>query len=502
MLAVHSPVLKAMIRSEMVEASKKQVTLDHIKPKIMEVILDYMYCGQVSFLTDQLMEMIKTTNYLQMMKLKDMYVDQVPAILGPTNVISWRKLGNQVDLADVTSRCSKIIMSSIAEISQQQEFLILDCDEVQAYFDDVVRSDTDQNKVLLAVMRWVNHDSANRLDHLEKLLCQVQLDNCSLKLLLEVQETYATIIAPNINVFLKITKTMKQAATQKSKKVLTIIGGRVVENANHTCWHLNEAKQFIECCKVPFDGVAQLHGICKTPVGFAITDGENSDLCIMFIAAMKSWVKLENMPTTRCRHGSICIKGVLLVFGGKPTVGLKRKSVDFLALENKPWQRGPDIPVTVQHPKVAEITGSVYLLDEDTRQLMQLDNVTTDMQGKAWTMKASLPGDGNCEGVSMISVDNHLCVTGGDCRITAWYDPMTNAWSLGQQTIKKHWYGPLVHHNDVLYLLGGSYKTTYGDDDIEELSIEGGTWTVSNMKMPKSLMLHQALELDFPKTDS
>ena len=501
-LAVNSPVLKAMMQTEMVEASKKQVTVDHIKPKIMEVVLDYMYSGQVSFHKDQLMEMVKTTNYLQIMKLKDMCVDQVPTVLGPENVISWSKLGNQLDLAEVASNCSKMMVSCFAEISQQQDFLVMDFVEVQAYFNEVVGSDTDRNKVLLAVMRWVSNDTANRHTHLETLLCQVQLDNCSLQVLLDVQETYATIIGPNINAFVKLTKALKQIATPKPTQVLTIIGGQIVSNVNLVCWRLNKAKRFIEDCKIPFDALAKWHSVCEIPLGFAITGGENSDLCIMFTAAMKSWSSLKNLLTKRSSHGSICISKVLFVFGGglAGNTDGSSKSVDYLALEDGTWKSGPDIPVDVRYPKVAEITGSAYLLDEETRQLNQLD-VTTSMEGKVWNKRASLPGDGDCEGVSMISMNHQLCVAGGRGRMTAWYSPATDTWSIGQQTIQEHWYGPLVFHDNVLFLLGGSYKTTHGANDIEQLSMENGSWAVSDMKMPEKLMLQHALVLYIPQDD-
>ena len=69
MLAAHSPVIKGMLRSNMSEVAKQSMTLNHIKPDIMKVLLDYMYCGEVSFHTDQLEGVIAACNYLQMTEL-------------------------------------------------------------------------------------------------------------------------------------------------------------------------------------------------------------------------------------------------------------------------------------------------------------------------------------------------------------------------------------------------------------------------------------------------
>ena len=57
-LSIHSAMLKAMLTSDMAEAAKHSVKLDHIDMGVMKVILDYMYAGQVSFQVEQLSNMI------------------------------------------------------------------------------------------------------------------------------------------------------------------------------------------------------------------------------------------------------------------------------------------------------------------------------------------------------------------------------------------------------------------------------------------------------------
>ena len=45
-IAVHSPVLKAMLKPEMCEVAKQSIKLDHIPVDIMETILDFIYLGE------------------------------------------------------------------------------------------------------------------------------------------------------------------------------------------------------------------------------------------------------------------------------------------------------------------------------------------------------------------------------------------------------------------------------------------------------------------------
>ena len=46
-IAGNSPVLHAMVRSGMTEASSNQADIDTVPPAVMQLVLDYMYKGEV-----------------------------------------------------------------------------------------------------------------------------------------------------------------------------------------------------------------------------------------------------------------------------------------------------------------------------------------------------------------------------------------------------------------------------------------------------------------------
>ena len=87
-LSAHSPVIKDMLLSEMSEVAKQHITLNHMDIDIMNIILDYMYVGQVSFHQDQLQELIKACEYFQMASVKELCLAHVPDNLKPDNAIS------------------------------------------------------------------------------------------------------------------------------------------------------------------------------------------------------------------------------------------------------------------------------------------------------------------------------------------------------------------------------------------------------------------------------
>ena len=91
-VAIHSPMLKAMLKSDMSEVAKQSVNLNHMDIEIFKIIYDYMYYEHISFDSDQLMELFKASDYLQIKQLREMCVDEIPTILEPANAISWMQL--------------------------------------------------------------------------------------------------------------------------------------------------------------------------------------------------------------------------------------------------------------------------------------------------------------------------------------------------------------------------------------------------------------------------
>ena len=311
------------------------------------------------------------------------------------------------------------------------------------------------------------------------------------------------IIGPEANVLSLLTQSLKKITSEpKTECAPVVIGGQVGNVVNSTCWKLAKGNRLVELCKIQSGEFGLCHSICQVLLGFAVTGGFNSDLCMMFIIATMSWQKLPRLLTKRCSHGSICVKGVIYVLGGKPWGG-KSTSVDFLPTDGGQWQKGPDLSVAVNDPKVAELNGAVYLLDENTNQLFELNT-----EQSKWIKRAPIPlRFTDCSGTSMISVNGQLCVAGGQHRICAFYVPEFDIWIHGNRPSYCHIYGALVPYNNKLLLLGGSSKflfMTFGTNEVEEYDINGRSWSGSKIKMPADTNLlhrHHAFILDVPHSN-
>ena len=177
----------------------------------MDILLEFMYAEQVTFHEDKLMDVIKTSNYLQMVGLEEVCIEHVPLVVKPENAVSWLTLSDKLNLDKIKSQCAEIIAANLSEISAQMEFLALSLAEVQECFNEVRKLQTSHDDILRASMNWVSDDQENRITNLEDLLHQVQVDNCSLDGVTDVMDTYGTIVISSINVHNLLTKAMKES---------------------------------------------------------------------------------------------------------------------------------------------------------------------------------------------------------------------------------------------------------------------------------------------------
>ena len=494
-MAAHSPMLRAMLTSDMAEVAKQEIRLDHIRKDIIQIILDFMYCEDVSFHKDQLMDLLAASDYLQMAELKEMCLDEVPDILEPGNVIEWWKEATKMNYDTITKPCEMIMAANFKHIAQQTDFLNLDLKDIQYYVSDICGETGLNNDIVDAVIRWTANKE-ERVALLEDLLSKIQLNKCTDEGLEGIMKTHESLLDKTPMVYKLLFKTLSGIRADTSKimsDTVVIVGGQDGNKVNQVCWKVDQSDEIVQLCDIPSSDLGEKCSVCEIPQGFVMTGGTGSLICMMFTISTKLWVRLQNLLDERHGHGSICVKEVLYVLGGylgKYTEGKQMSdSVHLMKMKKGEWNNGPIMPLAVKFPKLSNLGDNVYLLDEITNQLLRFDT-----NEKVWSQLASLSEEKTyCVGVSMASARGQLFVSGGGNRICAWYQPETNTWCTGKQPLQKHRYGALACHNNKLLLLGGSFND--GTDEVEEYDIAEDKWTVCSYKLPRKLYNHHAFTM-------
>ena len=110
-LSANSGVLRAMMKPHTAEACQGEATMDNVPPPVVELLLNYMYTGELRIPTDLLQDTVKACDYLELLDLKEHCLNQAVTTLKPTNAISWYKTAENLDLHEIKTKCLEIISS-------------------------------------------------------------------------------------------------------------------------------------------------------------------------------------------------------------------------------------------------------------------------------------------------------------------------------------------------------------------------------------------------------
>ena len=491
-----SPVLKAMMMSKMVEATNHRATLDNIPPAVMELLLEYMYKGEVHIPNEYLLTAIEACDYLELLELKARCVSQAPKAINPHNVISWHKFADSLNIDELKTKCSKILAESFADVSKGEEFLQLSFTEVSSCISDALEADADADDMLEATTNWVACKSHTRQNHILDMLEKIDLTRCSTECIDTEMDKHKELFYSQPAALGKLTKSVIQIANQGSSGIrkkrsrrgrkatgLIVISGQEGYNSQTDCWHLDKATNFMDFLKLPFS--FPLHSVCSVPGGFVMNGGTDNTQCAMFVFSSKSWKQLQSLPDPRHCHGSIFACGKIYIFGGYRS-GIQSSDVLSLELEGGQWNQEPDVPVSRVHlPEVACMDSSIFLLIVYycPHQLLHLD-----LNTKTWSTKAYLPQQCNV-GPRMIPVQGRLLVAGGRGKTFAQYNPTTDTWTTGNPPAIPHHLGALVCLDQKVYLIGGDKE-----DRVEEYDLNTKSWSVCDFRLPKKLKnLHSVI---------
>ena len=490
MLAASSPVLKAMLRSQMSETIKEAMTLDEISGDVIQIILNYMYTGQINIPVSHLFDVLEAANFLQMLELKKICMKEASMRLAPHDILQFFTIADRMGSKEMTSQCWVKLSSCFIEVTRGSEFMNLPHSEVAKHLKNV--KDVPADNILEAVLNWGKHAEQKILasgdgvanssisslsSRLLELLHLVPLEDCSFGFLDSVTLQYLDLFSVSPSIHDLVSAAMVAVEEKECEKSIVVLGGNSIA-PNSTCWNLNRSEQFTPLAEIPAENCRMRNSFCETSRGFILSGGEGCDRCVMyqFMGGAWKWIDLPAMPTKRHGHGSVFHHRLLWVFGG--WVGGEgtydesdqSPSVQFLDTDTSVWSDGPVLPNAVSYPEVARIRNTIYLLEPQSNRLLRLG-----VRREVWEEAAPLPGA--CAwGARMIRVKRQLIVAGGNNRLLALYSHDTDQWTThGPQPLLDHYLGALVHSKGMLYLIGGLWH-----DKVEAYDMHSSTASGSN----------------------
>ena len=200
-LALVSPMFRAMLRSEMSESAKKEATFPSIPDNIIAKVIDYAYNGSCLLSQDHLMDLVKAAHYLQMSKLLKMCEKQIATVLQPSNCIPWLQLADKLQLTTIMLKVQKMMQTSYNDIIMTTDFKQLEKHELLQYLTHMREYGTCSDEILNGALQWIDHDVQNRQTLLEDLFGVVEIRKCSNTFLANMMDNYAELLDKHQNIY-------------------------------------------------------------------------------------------------------------------------------------------------------------------------------------------------------------------------------------------------------------------------------------------------------------
>ncbi|XP_055330733.1 kelch-like protein 2 isoform X2 [Paramacrobiotus metropolitanus] len=174
-LSAHSSYFRAMFSIGLKECVEDEVRLQNIPISILNTLIDYFYSFELVIDNRNVHEILAAAIFLDVHTLPDTCFEFIEQHLDQANCVKvFRSLHCQTFRPNLCVHAEDLFLQHFVEISHSAEFLDLDKDKVMEVLvsDDLCVDDEDV--VLTAIIRWIEHDLPTRRQQSYEILQSIR----------------------------------------------------------------------------------------------------------------------------------------------------------------------------------------------------------------------------------------------------------------------------------------------------------------------------------------
>ncbi|KAL0870830.1 hypothetical protein ABMA27_004676 [Loxostege sticticalis] len=411
-LAAASPYFLAMF-TQFGERTQASVTIQNIEPQALEAIIEYIYTPESLVITeDNVQSLLSGASLVQVWGVRAACCGFLAAALAPDNALGIRAFAELHACADLARAAQRYIDAHTHQVLETEEFLTLAPDVLCQLLDSDRITVPNEEVILDAVIRWMQHDAEVRQQQLGAVLEHVRLP-------LLPQDVLVT-----------------RAAAEPLVSAGIRVKDLVIEALSfHLLRPERRAAAAAGCARArPRAGARAAGAQALLVVGGqapkAIRDVEAYHL------GCGRWRAAAVLPARRCRAGLARVGARVFAVGGFNGT-LRVRSVDVYDVQADAWAPGPPLTARRSTLGVAVIGHVIYAVGgfdgvTGLNTAEALDTSEADSAG-AWRPIAPMSTRRSSVGVAVL--DNRLYAVGGydgasrQCLHTVErYDPARDAW--------------------------------------------------------------------------
>ncbi|CAH1271168.1 KLHL24 [Branchiostoma lanceolatum] len=416
-----TPYFKAMLSSKLTERKSKVVRLHGIDSISFSKVLDFLYTGEIRIGKDDVQDILQAAHMLQIDKITEYCRNFIEKNLSLSNCIGVMRLADLYGFSDLREKARDEALSQFSELGGNEEFLTLSTEELMDLLKDENLRVADEEEVLDAVIRWLDHDPENRSTAIVTIFQEIRLPSVRVIALMKLEshpviQGYAECLTKATAAKEKHLATTRRviASAEVEEAILRprlgtsddlaiIVGG----------WKINKEIP-LNCviCLEPDSEQCYRVSNLPTPVSgyMSVTNAEGhlyvtggrvhplvgdqgphsapSRQAFRYDFPTDTWSELPDMPRGRAGHKSVVVDGKLFLVGGD-TDDTPGFSIDCYDLEEGAWINPPTFPAIDRSSDLArrydgmlqqkDVVDSIiyYKFDEDNRSTSSDEPDTT-----------------------------------------------------------------------------------------------------------------------------
>jgi hypothetical protein len=175
-----SEFFRCLLTSSWAEGGKDSVQLSFLSADAFETLLDFIYTGRIAPRADAIMDVYAAARLLLMDALEELLRARMLLHISASSVFAVGSHAYMFDDGNVQEACENFIFEHFGAVSKTASFMQQPFECIVHFIaSDRLFLPEGEAQVVAAVLRWVQHASAERLDSLPALLSHIRVAELS-----------------------------------------------------------------------------------------------------------------------------------------------------------------------------------------------------------------------------------------------------------------------------------------------------------------------------------
>ncbi|XP_022089771.1 kelch-like protein 24 [Acanthaster planci] len=468
-LAASSPYFKAMFTRNVEERGQRKVTLQDVNPNMLQMIVDYIYTSQVRITTENVQELLSTSNFFLIKCLVYACSNFLIRQLDVDNCIEMHSFAESQGCEELSRAACGYVVREFPQVCKTEAFLNASPQLLSQYAAHENLNVRSEAELLRALLEWLTHGEKREAK----------------------QRSFLSVVR-----HVRLPFVGQECLEELSKMPLCHF--LVSNSVNYCCEPPLQLHKWNKLAPIPYTirnvvmyDVVRFKNDVYLTGGF---DGEMQPGAVTYVWAyrteMDTWEEQERLNVARYQHCSAVLGGHIYIIGGYDGK-TKLTSVETYDSGSNTWTCIQPMTIPVAFATAAAWNGRLFVIGGMTQDDRVFSGIQCyDLEHQTWTVISTLQV--NRKGCKCVLLNDLIYLFGGVTREVQVYDPACDKAFNVASMISTHMCTGATVLNGKIYVAGGdNLENTVNNkwDSVECYDPVTDEWQMVGT-MPLSLYMH------------